>query len=79
LIERSVLLAESATIDVDDLHLRTKRKSQEMPLMTLEEAELKLLKMAMAKTDNNAPKAAQLLGLTKSSMYRRLEKHNLAY
>ncbi len=77
LIERSVLLAESATIEVDDLHLRIKRQTHEMPLMTLEAAELKLLKMAMAQTNNNAPKAAKLLGLTKSSMYRRLEKHDL--
>ncbi|NRA59867.1 MAG: hypothetical protein HRU25_02940, partial [Psychrobium sp.] len=29
-----------------------------------------------ARSDQNVPQAAQLLGLTKSSLYRRIEKHD---
>jgi DNA-binding NtrC family response regulator len=50
----------------------------QLPLMTLAEAELTMVKLALNKTDGNAPKAALLLGLTKASMYRRLEKYGLA-
>ena len=46
--------------------------------MTLVDAEISLIKKAMKQTDNNVAKAAALIGLTKSSMYRRLEKYELA-
>jgi DNA-binding NtrC family response regulator len=43
--------------------------------MTLAEAEQFLIQQALKQTENNIPKAAVLLGLTKSSMYRRIEKY----
>ena len=49
-----------------------------LPLMKLADAEKALVKLALDKADGNAPKAAILLGLTKASMYRRLEKYGLA-
>lgn len=82
LIERAVLLCEQSQISVMDLHLErtTKLKSStshQLPFMTLQEAEVSLIKQALAKTKNHIPQAAELLGLTKASMYRRLEKHNI--
>ena len=50
----------------------------ELPLMTLAEAEVAMVKLALAKAVGNVPKAAILLGLTKASMYRRVEKYGLA-
>ena len=47
-----------------------------LSIMTLEEAEKKLLKMAMSQTKNNVEDAAALLGISKSAIYRRLEKFN---
>ncbi len=75
LIERAVLLAQSKNLSEDDLHLSSRKNQQELPFMTLEQAEIKLIKMALDKVEKNIPQAAKLLGLTKSSMYRRLEKH----
>lgn len=49
-----------------------------LPLMTLEQTEISLIKQALQETQFNTPKAAALLGLTKSSMYRRVEKYGLA-
>jgi DNA-binding NtrC family response regulator len=46
--------------------------------MTLEAAELQLINQALADCDGNKQKAADLLGITKSSLYRRLEKYDLA-
>lgn len=47
------------------------------PLMTLAEAEINLIKKALLKTQGNVPQAATLLGLTKSSLYRRIDKHEI--
>lgn len=78
LIERCVLLSnnEQPTFDTDDLVLSNKSSNQTMPFMTLEQAEINLIQQAMARCDHNVPKAAEILGLTKSSLYRRIEKHD---
>jgi DNA-binding NtrC family response regulator len=54
------------------------QQDNELPLMTLAEAEVAMVKLALAKSKGNVPKAAILLGLTKASMYRRVEKYGLA-
>lgn len=77
LVERALLLAEDNEITLDDLHLSNRPSTNTLPLMTLEKAEITLIKQALKTTHNNIPKAAVLLGLTKSSMYRRIEKYGL--
>ena len=93
LIERAVLLCQQGEIRVDDLPLRNSisqsrlnKKSRgndesseqsQYPFMSLEKAEVGLIKQALLRTNNNIPQAATLLGLTKSSMYRRIEKHDI--
>ena len=52
--------------------------SAHLPLMTLEQAEIQLIKQALVQTNNHIPQAAEILGLTKASMYRRIEKYDLA-
>lgn len=49
----------------------------ELPTLTLEQAELQLIKQALAQHPANKQKAAEQLGITKSSLYRRLEKYGL--
>ena len=56
----------------------TKHNLNELPLMTLAEAEVAMVKLALEKSEGSVPKAAILLGLTKASMYRRVEKYGLA-
>jgi len=77
LIERAVLLNSNQLIDIEDLRLSTAEPKIELPIMTLREAEITLIKKALLQTDNHIPNAAKLLGLTKSSMYRRIEKYEL--
>ncbi len=45
--------------------------------MPLEQAERLLIQAALNRTDNNIIDAAQELGLSRSAMYRRLEKYGL--
>ena len=89
LIERAVLLCQHSQITVDDLPLRTQHyvnnkhgcdentEQVQLPFMTIEKAEVLLIKQALLKANDNIPQAAILLGLTKSSLYRRIEKHDI--
>jgi len=78
LVERAVLLCNEPCIKASDLGINRSKVDTELPLMTLKEAEIQLIKKALQQTDNHIPKAATILGLTKSSMYRRIEKYELA-
>ncbi|WP_462171922.1 sigma-54-dependent transcriptional regulator [Pseudoalteromonas xiamenensis] len=49
----------------------------ELPLMTIDEAEQQLLKLALTNTNGNTENAAAILGLSKSAIYRRLEKYQI--
>lgn len=82
-IERVVLLCNNPYIDASDLYLKagtnpkavTPDTLAELPLMTLECAEKQLIRQALRETEQSVPKAAKILGLTKSSLYRRLDKY----
>ncbi len=86
LMERALLLSNNLALNVENLGLplkadtpssSTTKTTEDLPLMTLEAAEKKLIQQALAQESQNVAKAAKLLGLTKSSLYRRLEKHDL--
>lgn len=82
LVERAMLLSEDTVLSTADLHLKKQHtkahsNSGDLPFMTLQQAEISLIKQALNKTEQHIPKAAELLGLTKASMYRRLEKHGI--
>jgi DNA-binding NtrC family response regulator len=85
LVERASLLTERAIIEFSDLNITVNpatitntSSAQTLPFMTLEQAEINLIKQALAKTNNHVPQAAEILGLTKASLYRRIEKYGLA-
>ena len=82
IIERGVLLSENEKLSIDDLHISQQKQAlateiNKFPFMTLQQAEVSLITQALEQTKNHIPKAASLLGLTKASMYRRLEKHGI--
>ena len=76
LTERAVLLAKHSELVLSDFNLKSQDAATSINMMTLEQAERLLLKQALTNTDGNMTHAAKLLGLTKSSMYRRLEKYD---
>ena len=74
-IERGVLMASGRTLRPADLGLRPGREAP-APLeeMSLEEVESLLIRKAMARCGGNVSQAAQLLGLSRSALYRRLQR-----
>jgi DNA-binding NtrC family response regulator len=71
-IERAVVLAEGATVTAADVSLR--RSGADAPSierMTLADAEAHLIRRALERT-GSAQAAAEVLGLSRSALYRRL-------
>lgn len=77
-VERAVLMARDDTIRPDDLALRPTR-STDHPFdgMTLEQLEAVFIAKALDRHDGSVKKAAVDLGLSRSGLYRRMEKHAL--
>jgi transcriptional regulator of acetoin/glycerol metabolism len=48
-----------------------------MDEMSLEDVERTLIKKSLERADGNVSDAAKTLGLSRSAMYRRLQKHGL--
>jgi DNA-binding NtrC family response regulator len=77
-VERAVLMARGDVIRVGDLALRPARESQaRFEDLSLEEVEALLIRKALARFGGNVSQAAQTLGLSRSALYRRLQRHGL--
>jgi transcriptional regulator of acetoin/glycerol metabolism len=73
-----VLLAHDTHIRLSDLALRTGPTGPaKLDEMSLEEVEAFLIKKALSKYDGNVSHAASALGLSRSALYRRLQRYNL--
>jgi len=77
-IERAVLLAEGPEVRPGDLGLAPEAGDETMRLerMTLADAEQYLIHRALERAGGNVSDAAASLGLSRSALYRRLEKHD---
>ncbi len=79
-IERGVIMCESGSLDADDFFLNQTRKKQaemEIDSYNLDEIERKIITKVLKQNEGNITKAAKELGLTRTSLYRRMEKHEL--
>jgi DNA-binding NtrC family response regulator len=77
-VERAVLMAEAETIRAADLGLRGARdNSLRLEEMSLEDVEALLIKKALARFNGNVSHAANALGLSRSALYRRLQRYGL--
>jgi len=74
-IERAVLLARGDQIGGDALALGAAEGAPELDQMTLDEAERILIDRALRRHQGNVAEAARTLGLSRSALYRRLERH----
>lgn len=80
-IERAVLMTSTETVSAIDLALQTTPAAQlsaRLEEMSLEDAERLLITKALARFDGNANRAAEALGLSRSALYRRLQKYGLS-
>src|SRR6201988_2023 len=77
-IERAVLMAEGSQVGASDLGLRPARESSlKLDEMSIEDVERVLIQKALARFGGNVSHASKALGLSRSALYRRLQKYSL--
>lgn len=79
-IERAVIMSESDTLEASDFLLATKTQHEQAVSVddyNLEDVEKLLIRKVLTKNDGNVSQAAKELGLTRTSLYRRIEKYGL--
>ncbi|MEO7490143.1 MAG: sigma-54 dependent transcriptional regulator, partial [Ferruginibacter sp.] len=86
LVERTVLVNKKDALDIEDfepqLNLPSKKSTLQLPevgSLTLDEIEVMMIKKSLEFHKNKISKAAASLGLTRSSLYRRLDKYHIPY
>ncbi|MCA6075187.1 sigma-54-dependent transcriptional regulator [Fulvivirga sedimenti] len=81
-IERAVIMSQSQVLQPEDFNFggsmsRPDDENVTLDQYNLEDVEKILIRKVLQKYNGNITQAAQALGLTRSSLYRRLEKHGL--
>ncbi|MBV8388425.1 MAG: sigma-54-dependent Fis family transcriptional regulator [Mucilaginibacter sp.] len=87
LVERSILVSKKEVLDIDDFRSQlelspVKKGNLQLPgvgAITLEEMEVEMIKRALEYHKNKVARAAKSLGLTRSALYRRLDKYQIPY
>lgn len=77
-VERAALMAQGDEIRAGDLGLQVRREgAPRLEEMSLEDVEALLIKKALARFSGNVSHAASALGLSRSALYRRLQRYGL--
>jgi DNA-binding NtrC family response regulator len=76
-IERAVLMATGDTIEPPDLRLDAAASASQGQPRTLDEIEQDAIEQALSRNDGNVVAAAAELGVSRSALYRRMEKFGL--
>jgi DNA-binding NtrC family response regulator len=79
-IERAIIMCETNTLEADDFLLSQGKKKQsdmEIDSYNLDDVERQIITKVLKQSQGNITKAAQDLGLTRTSLYRRMEKYDL--
>ncbi len=79
-LERAVIMSDSETLQAEDFLLssRTEKVAEiEIDTYNLEEVEKNIIVKVLKQNQGNVTQAATILGLTRTSLYRRMEKYGL--
>lgn len=80
-IERAVIMSEGSSLGPDDFILSSERSGgmgeHDFETYNLEDIEKAIINRVMKQNQGNVTQAATQLGLTRTSLYRRMEKHGL--
>jgi DNA-binding NtrC family response regulator len=79
-VQRAVLMARGEEVRVVDLGLQPVREAggeRRLEEMSLEEVERLLIQKALKRFGGNVSQAAEVLGLSRSALYRRMQKYEL--
>lgn len=76
--ERAVILSENRAIDDVSLFLNTTSNlEQKHDITTLDDMERSFIQRALTNHDGNVTQTAKTLGLTRTALYRRMNKHGI--
>jgi len=77
-IKRAVIMADGASINANDLDLKTDGNESHLNLRQVrDEAEKKAVNHALARADGNVSKAAEVLGISRPTLYELMERFGL--
>lgn len=80
-IERAVIMSDNSNLVPEDFFFLSQKPDsmvdEKEDTFNLDEVEKNVIQKAIDRNDGNISKAAKELGLTRASLYRRLEKHGL--
>lgn len=78
-IERAIILSDSIQLKPDNFMLQpqTAKRSVDDEILNLEQLERSAIERAMKRSEGNLSRAAEHLGITRYSLYRKLEKLGL--
>ncbi len=75
-IDSAVVLANGNTIDPSDLSLQDVGV-EHLDTLRLDRWEERLIREALSRTDNNVNEATKLLGISRATLYRKLEQYSI--
>jgi len=79
-IERAIIMCEGSSLGPDDFILSSAVKSSgglEFDSYNLDDIEKTVIEKVLKQNQGNVTQAASQLGLTRTSLYRRMEKHGI--
>jgi Nif-specific regulatory protein len=75
-IDSAVVMADDPTIELDDLGLRDAGLSR-LETLRIDEWERRLIRKALQRSDGNVPEAANLLGISRATAYRKITEYGI--
>lgn len=76
-IDSAVVMAEGSKIRIEDLGIR-ENSTGELESLEIDHWERKLIREALARTRNSVPKAAELLGVSRATLYRKIDEYSIS-
>lgn len=80
-IERAIIMTDNRILQPEDFHLSPSKEGKaggfELESYNLEDVEQSIIKMVLQRHKGNISYAAKELGLTRTSLYRRMEKYGI--
>ena len=75
-IDSAIVMSESNEITIDDLGIRD-ATSDDLETLQIDHWERKLILEALKRTENSVPKAAKLLGISRATLYRKIDEYGI--
>ena len=70
-------MADDNEIRVDDIGIRDAADAGEFETLRIDHWERKLIVDALKRTSNSVPKAAGLLGISRATLYRKIDEYGV--